>query len=910
MNATPPRLAEWLLRRLLPAEDAEAIAGDLEETLRASAPACGARAARRWYWRQAASVLWAHARQQPVDPPDPDRPRDRPRMLMPAFRQDLAYALRNLRTHPGFALTAIVMLALGIGANVAIFSIVNALLLKPLPFAHPDRLMIVHLVGPSHDEPGVSRRFIWSYPKYVAFRDQQRAFEAIAAFGAWSWNVTGSGSPERVEGELVESTYFDVLGVTPQVGRTFSADETRAPGSVPLVMLGDGWWTRRFGRDPSIVGRTVGLNGVPHTVVGVLPRGFKGMTGQADAWAPLTTLSPRDLGEAWNHSYTVIGRRAPEISAANADAESRLIAERVDRQYPDPGAGRHVAWSATAVPLDDDRVDALIRQSVLILLGAVATVLLIVCINLANLMLVRGLGREREVAIRLALGASRSRIVRQMMTESAVLAALGAVAALGVAYAAVSAGAALLPDLRMVLPRGDSAGLTRVGLGRLGLDASTLVFAIGAAAGATLLFGLGPAWRASRRDLAATMKSGASGAISAGTSGWSIRSLLIVGEVALALVLLTAGGLMTKSVAKLQATELGFEPSSLLTIRLVLPGPQYNRASGTAFFDALVARIAAQGGIDAAAYGSCAPVSGGCNGTTATFPDRPAAAPGANPAVGVLWASPSYFDTLRIPLVRGRVFTDRDRTGQPKVAIVNEAAAKAFWQNEDPIGRRIGVGQGGFQDGAEVLGVVSDVRYGSVERSVAPDVYLPLLQSPRTNGIIFVRSRLRPDALVPSLRHEVAALDPDLPLTEVKLMEERFGDATWRTRASAWLLGVFSGLALLLAALGIYGVMSQGVEQRTREIGVRMALGAARGDILRLIISRVVVVALVGIVLGLVAAVPAMQLLATLLYRVTPRDPFVYSGLALLLLAVAVLAGYMPARRASRVDPLTTLRAE
>ena len=910
MNATPPRVAEWLLRRLLPAEDAEAIAGDLEETLRAIAPARGARAARLWYWRQAASVLWAHVRRQPVDLPDPDRSRDRPRTLMPALRQDLVYALRNLRTHPGFALTAVVMLALGIGANVAIFSIVNALLLKPLPFAHPDRLMIVHLLGPSMEEPGVFRRFIWSYPKYVAFRDQQHAFEAIAVFGSWSWNVTGSGSPERVTAELVESTYFDVLGVTPQIGRAFSADETRAPGSVPLVMLGDGWWTRRFGRDPSIVGRTVGLNGVPHTVIGVLPPGFKGMTGQADAWAPITTMSPQELSGAWNHSYTVIARRAPGVTAEKADAEARLIAQRVDQQYPDRGDGRRVAWSGTAVPLDDDRVDALIRRSVLILLGAVAAVLLIVCINLANLMLVRGLGRQREVAIRLALGASRRRIVRQLMTESAVLAVLGAVAGLGVAYAAVSGGAALLPDLGMVLPRGQAGGLTRVGLGRLGLDGATLAFAVVAAAGATVLFGLGPAWRASRRDLAVTMKAGASGAVSAGTSGWSVRSLLIVGEIALALVLLTAGGLMTKSVAKLQAAELGFDPSSLLTVRLVLPGPQYNQQSGTAFFDALVERIASQGGVDAVGYGSCAPVSGGCNGTTASFPDRPGATAGGKPIVGVLWASPSYFQTLRIPLIRGRVFTDRDRTGQPKVAIVNEAAARAFWGSEDPVGRRISVGQGGFQDGAEVIGVVGDVRYGAVERSVAPDVYLPLLQSPRTSGIVFVRSRLGADALVPTLRREVAALDPDLPLTEVKLMEQRFGDATWRTRASAWLLGVFSGLALLLAALGIYGVMSQGVEQRTREIGVRMALGAARGDILRLIISRVVVVALAGIALGLVAAVPAMQLLAALLYRVTPGDPFVYSALALLLLAVAVLAGYVPARRATRVDPLTTLRAE
>lgn len=905
MDTTPPRSAEALLRWLLPSEDAEVMAGDLEETLRTVvAPRVGVRAARRWYWRQVISILWAQVC------PDLEQPEPQPkRTTMPAIRQDLAYTIRSLRKQPAFTAMAVLMLALGIGANVAIFSLVNAVMLKPLPFADPDRLTILHMLAPDRDAPGVFRQVIWSYPKYLALRDDQRVFESTAVFTSANWNLTGSGSPERLIGEQVESSYFHVLGMAAQTGRLFSAEETRAPGSDPVAVLGYGFWMRRFGGDPTVFGKTVGLNGVPHTILGVLPADFKGLTGQAEIWVPITTLSAADLGEAWNHSYAVVARRKPDVSLNQAVAAVQVLGSQIDASFPSPG-GSGLPWGATAVGLNDERVDPLIRRSVLILLASVAAVLLIVCINLANLMLVRGLARQREVAIRLALGASSLRIVRQLMTESAVLALLGALGGLVVAYGAVSAGAALMPDLRMVLPRGQSAGLTRVGLGHLGLDGATLLFAVVVAVGTTVLFGLGPALRASRRELTSAMKAGSAGAVSQGTRLFALRNLLVVGEIALALVLLTAGGLMIKSVARLQATELGFNPDSLLTVRLALPAPHYNAQRATQFLDQLLGRLEANGGFEAVAYGSCIPVSGGCNGTTATFPDRPPVPRGRNPPVGVLWASARYFETVGTRLVRGRVFTDRDRVGQPKVVVINEAAARAFWRSEDPIGKRIAVGQGRFEDGAEVVGIVADVRYGAVETSVQPDVYLPLLQSARSAGVIFVRSRAPAESLVPTLRREVEALDPDLPLTDVKLMDERFGDATWRTRTSAGLLVVFSALALFLAALGIYSVMSQGVEQRRREIGVRMALGAERADILRLIIGRVVIIALTGVALGVVLGLPAMGMLSALLYQVRPGDPIVFATLGSVLLAVAVLAGYLPARRATRVDPLTTLRAE
>jgi predicted permease len=582
----------------------------------------------------------------------------------------------------------------------------------------------------------------------------------------------------------------------------------------------------------------------------------------------------------------------------------------VSREIGEPSGEQRSEWGAMAVSLNDERVDPLIRRSILLLLAAVGSVLLIVCLNLASLTLARGVARAREVAIRSALGASRLRIMRQLMAESVVLALVGGVLGTLVAYGTLSAGAAFLPDLRMVLPRNLSAGLTRVGLGLLGIDLASFVAIAGVTSLAALLFGLGPAWRASRRDPIDTMKTSTSGSVSHGTRGLSLRNLLVVGEMAIALVVLTAGGLMVKSVLRLQATELGFRPASLLSVRMVLPGPQYNPARASQFLMDLIERLESRPGMQSVAYGSCAPVTGGCNRTSAKFPGRVLPPDRTETPIGVLWASPRYFETMGIRLLRGRLFTPHDRAGQPKVVVVNETAALTYWPGEDPIGKRIALGQGGFGDGAEVIGIVADVRYRAVETAVLPDAYLPLLQAPRAQGFLFVRTDGAPESIVPQIRTEVQALDPNLPLIDVKMMATRFGEATWRQRSSAWLLGLFSLLALALAATGIYAVMAQGVEQRRREIGVRLALGAGRSDILRLIIGRVTAMAIAGIALGILMAVPAMQLLRALLYQVTPGDPSVFVGLAGVVLAVTLLAGYIPARRATRVDPLVTLRAE
>ena len=834
------------------------------------------------------------------------------------LRHDLSYAVRALMKARMFAVTTIVMLGVGIGANVAMFSLVNAILLKPLPFADPDRLMIVHLLAADQDAAGVYRPNIWSYPKYKVFNQSQQAFESMTAFGGGNWNLTGTDRPERLSGEFIESNYFDLLGIRPVVGRAFLPEEMKAPGSAALAMLGYGLWSSRFGADPAVIGHPINLNGIPHTIVGVVPRGFRGLTGSSDVWVPLTTLAAEDLENPFDHSYTVVARRKRDISSSQADAEARVVGTAVDARFHD---SQRPPWSATAMPLNDQRIDPIVRRSVLLLLVAVVSVLLIVCLNLANLTLFKALARQREVAIRLALGASRFRIVRQQMTESALLGVAGAVTGLAIAALILRIGGSLMPDLRMVLSgpasgaaratAGQTAGLTRVALDYVGFDASTLIFTLLIATLTTMMFGLGPAWSGSRRDLTTAMKAWSSRLTPQGSRWLGGRNLLVVAEISLALVLLTAAGLMLTSVGRLQSATLGFNPDSVLTFRVPLAAPRYNSRSATELLERLTTGLSQRDGVTAATYGSCAPLSGGCNRTTMRRPDRPPLPPGAENPVGVLWASPGYFDTLGIRVVRGRVFTDRDRVGQPKVVVISELAARTYWASEDPIGKRLAVGQGGFGgEGAEIVGIVQDVRYGSVETSVMPDVYLPLLQSMRSGGVIFVKSGLPASALVPIVRQEMSSLDRDVPVIDIKMMEERFGDATWRTRISAWLLAAFAALALALSALGLYGVVSQGVEQRRHELGVRMALGAQREDILRLIIGRVLVLALVGISCGILLALPTMRLLTALLYQVRPGDPVVLTTLSLILLAVALLAGYFPARRAGNVDPLTTLRAE
>jgi putative ABC transport system permease protein len=912
MAAHPPRLASWLLRRILPPDHRETVAGDLEELWRTDARLHGSAAGRRWFWRQVLSLAWSRLFTR------------RPRSFAPSPRRgepmhglwlDIRYAIRTLLKTPAFTLIAILTLAIGIGANTAIFTIVHALLLKPLPFAKPDELMVVHILAPDREaNRGGQREIGWSYPKYEVFRDTQRVFSDHAVFNAREWTLTEAGDAERIRGEAVGAHYLTTLGVTPILGRDFTPDEDRAPGMEGVVLLGHGLWQRRFGADPAIVGQVLRLNSKPYTVVGVLPPGFRGLSGDAQLWAPVMTLDPAAVGAKWNHWLYLVARRRPAVTAAQAHEAVALLGPHVDEVIGQPPGASIPKLPTAAAPLDAARVDPLIRRSVLVLLGAVALVLLIGCVNLANLITARSEARRREVAVRLALGATRGRVMRQLLAESLVLAGAGACAGLAIAYGMLAGAAALLPASG-IMPRPRTFGLTRVTSQMIALDLPTLAFTLAATVTTALLFGLLPAWRASRADLAGAMKRDGSGSIGSGARGvgarlFGGRSLVVSLETAFALVLLVASGLMIQSVRNLQRTELGFRSEHLVTAGIQLAAQEYDAGRSPRFFADLLTRLRGIPGVEAAAYASCAPVSGACELTPVRLLDRPPAAPGAEPPTGIIHASPDLFRTLGARLVKGRLFTDADIAERPRVVIINETLARLHFGPANPIGQRIALGINGFSSGAEIVGVVGDLRYMGVEAPARADTYVPLFQSARQSGLLFVRTTLDPSAVASAIRREVVALDAKVPVNDVKTMSVRFEEATWRTRLSADLLTLFAGVALLLAAIGVYGVMAQSVQLRTREIGLRLALGADRRAIFAHVIGRALWTVSIGAAIGVGLSLVSMRWLESLLYEVRPTDPLTIVVIAIMLVVVSMVASYVPARRAMRVDPLTSLRTE
>jgi putative ABC transport system permease protein len=916
------RLALRLIGLATPRADREWVVGDTIEEFDHIESTRGPAAARRWLRREMCLVLW-HAALHclAVRPSTSGAGRATPARgdgSMSAIRQDVRYALRMLGRSPGFATVAVVTLALGIGANTAMFAVVNAVLLKPLPFRDPDRLMLVHLMVPDGESAGVFREMVWSYPKYETFVAAQQVFEDSAMFASRDLTLAGDGEPERLRGEVVTGRYPAVLGVDPLLGRAFTPAEAERQGAAPAAIIGHGLWTRRFGADPSVVGRTININAAQYTIVGVLPRGFQGLNGDAEIWVPLGTFEPTDLREAQSHSYTLVARRKTGVVERSAVAAVRVLGGQIDAAHREGPAGGG-AWSATAVSLHASRVDADVRRASFVVLGAVGFVLLIACVNLTNLVGARAVARRREVAVRVAIGASRDRIVRQFLTEGVVLAGFGAAAGLLLAWLLLNAAASLLPEsdvfFRTAMAPGaprtaGAAGLTRIGAAMIGLDAVTLLFTCTVAIVTSVLVSLMPAVQASSRKPVEALQGGGGAATMRGFHALGVRAALVTAQIALALVLLAGAGLMVRSAARLHGTSIGVAPDRVISVRLDLPAAAYTPETGPSFFTQLVERVRAEPGVESAGMASCPPVSGSCNGTILWFPPAEPLPGGRDPLVGIHWATPDYFPTLGIQVLRGRNFTDRDRAGQPRVALVNEAAARAIWPGGTAIGKVIAVGQGGFDKGAEVVGVVSNVRYRTIETAATPDVYVPLAQSYRSRMRLFVRSRLDTRSLVTTIAREVRALDPNLPLSEVKTMEERMGDAMWRTRVSAWLLSAFGALALLLTAIGVFGVMAQTVMQRTAEIGIRIALGAQRRDVLVLLLGRAVLVMGAGLALGVGCALGLTRLIATLLYDVAPNDPVTIGSVSLVLMLVAVAACYVPARRAARLDPLIALRHE
>ena len=834
---------------------------------------------------------------------------------MGTLAQDARYAFRWLARNPGFAAVAILTLGLGIGTVTTIFSIVDAAVLRPLPYQDPDALMTVAITHREATTP--AETFPWSSPKFESLRRHARVFESVAAYSRIDMNLTGVAEPERLVGEIVSAGYFSTLGVGASLGRTFAADEDGAAGAHPVVVLSDALWRRRFGSDRGIVGRTIQVNRVPMTVVGVAPERFAGLAGDAEIWVPMAMagsfLYPGILTENGNHWHEVVARRRPGVSAAEAAAEVRVVGERIALENPMEASP--AIWGASAAPLNDSRVDPALRRSVLVLFGAVTFVLLIACANVAALMLARASARGREVAIRVAIGAGRRRIVRQLLTESVVLSLFGGVAGVLLSLWGVET----LSRLERISGVGDPSFLFRFNL--VGLDGRVLVFALGVSIATGLLFGLAPALHASRSDLAAALKEGGAGALTAeGGSRLSIRGLLVPLQVALALVLLVGAGLLTRSLARLTGFQGGFEPRGVLTLRFDPSGvTDDDRVRAGVFRQQLIERLNAVPGVSSAAIGRTAPLSSrNMIAVVSQVDDRRFVSEGRMPGsgtsvqIGLHDVTPDYFRTLGIPIRKGRGFTSEDRGDSPKVVVVNETAARRLWPGQDPIGRKIAATSFYFSDNAvaEVVGVAADVTYGRPGTPQALDLYYPSFQAGLPWGTIFVKTAGDPAAISPAVRREIKSLAPNLPVFDVFTLQTKVARTFGRERFAATLLALLAGIALFLASVGIYGLIAETVAARTREIGVRMALGAAPGDIVRRVVQRGLALAAVGLAAGVLAALALSRLLSSLLFGVGAADPATYGAVSAVLLLVSAAACWIPARRATRIDPTVALRSE
>lgn len=797
---------------------------------------------------------------------------------------DIRYALRALRKNPGFASAAIVTLALGIGANSAIFSVVKAVLLDPLPFDRPHELVVALETNPVQ---GVRRANV-SYPNFVDWRRQARSFESLAALGYTTSTLTGDdGRAERLRVGRASRGLFETLGVQLAHGRLFSEEEQR-PGGDPVALLTHALWRGGFGGDPDIVGRSVALNGETHTVVGVLPAGFDFPSDEVALWIPLEQQADQMSNRAV-HTLYVIGRLQEDVSLDRAHTELRSIAARIQAVYPDEDPGH----SVDVVSLHEEVVGD-VRPALFILFGAVGFVLLISCANVAHLVLARAAARRREIAVRAALGSGRWRVVRQLLTESVLLAAASGAAAVALAVWTADLLAARLTEF---LPRA----------AEIDVDGGVLVFTLVVSALTGILFGLVPALRSSSPDLRAALVERAAN-MPVGRE--RLRGALVVGQVAVSLVLLIGAGLMARSFWRLWHVDPGFDPQSLLSMTVSLPGS--NIASGEeviAFYDELQWRLEALPGVRSASAVNALPISGGDAHGQLTIEGRPFA-PGAAPGVSFRRILPNYFRTMGIPVIQGREFDGRDGDVEPFVVIINERMALRYWPAGDAVGSRIKVGPAESEPWLTVVAVVGDVRNEGLDIEPGLASYEPHRQRPWSTMNVLLRSDVDPLNLVPIVRKEVAALAGGVPLYDFTTLPHRIATSLVGRRFQAMLLGLFAGMALLLAAVGVYGVIAYSVSRRTAELGVRVALGADPAKIVALVLRQGAWLALTGIVLGLFAALAVTRLLRGLLVGIAPTDAVTYSAAAALLLAVALLACYVPARRATAIDPMEALRHE
>jgi putative ABC transport system permease protein len=811
---------------------------------------------------------------------------------METLFQDLRYAFRMLRKTPGFTAVAVITLALGIGANTAIFSVVNAVLIRPLPYPNANRMVMIwekRLPDGEQENPT-------SPATFLNWKEHATVFEQAAAYFNWTKILTGGAAPERLNVQEVTPNFFALLGVNAALGRTLLASEDSVDGANDVVVLSFELWQRRFGSDPRIVGRNIVLDGKPQTVVGVMPRGFqffvKHASGQEQpqAWIPVTFSAKEP---SFHGRYLqAVGLLRPGVTLPQAQSAMTSLALSLEAQDPESMKN----WTVNLVPLRTQLVGA-IEHALQVLLGAVGLVLLITCANVATLLLARSKARSHEIAIRVALGAKPWLVIRQMLTESVLLAAFGGIAGLIVARWSTNALLALAPE-----------GL--IPLDGAQVDLRVLAFTAGIAALTGLLFGVMPAVQAARGRPNDELKEGGRGG-SEGVQSGRTRNSFVVAEIALALVLLAGSGLLLRSFSRLMAVDPGFQAKGILTARVELPSSKYkDDAKISEFYAQLLDRIRQLPGVRSASADAYLPFTGGIAGTGVDVEGRPPLPAAEQPEVDVAVVEPHFFETLGIPLLSGRSFTDREAHEVDHTVVISQSMARKLWPNEDPVGKRVTIHMKDVDVPSQVIGVVGDVKHAGLDANAEATAYWPHPELAYNFMTLVIRTEGDPLALAPAVRQAVWTLDKDQPVADIKTMEDLLWVSLARARFSTVVLGVFAGMALLLAITGIYGVVSYGVAERTREIGIRVALGAQRTDVLRMVLQQGLVLAGLGVGIGLAAALAATRLLTSLLFGTSPSDPLTFVSVAGLLIAVALSACYFPARNAMKVDPMVALRNE
>ncbi len=803
--------------------------------------------------------------------------------MLTSLLRDLRYASRTLVRNPGFACVSVLALALGIGANTAIFTVVNSVLLQPLRFYKPEQLIVVRERNLKAGFP----QFSLSPGNYLDFRDHNHTFSGIAAFQGQGLNLLNGTEPERLRGAAVTIDFFDVLGAKPSLGRAFTTQEGEL-GSHHVVMLSYGLWQRRFAASADVLGRTVKLNGDLYTIVGVMPSDFQ-FPARTEIWTPMA-MNLSNWQQRGGHYLGGIGRLKESTSLSAAQADLNTIAARAEMQFPDSNSG----WDTTLGTLQEATVGQ-IRPAILTLAAAVGFVLLIACVNLANLLLSRSAVRRREISIRSSIGASRGRLIQQLLTESVLLSVLGAAVGLALAFAGTRLLTNLTPN---ILPRA----------GEIGVDRVVIEFTATIAILTGILFGLAPAIHMAKADLMGALREGGRGN-AIGFRHNHLRSFLVVGEVALALVLLSGAGLLMRSFYELQSVDAGFDPHGVLTFRTNLPSAKYpSDGAQLAFYRSALERIRALPGVAVAGAAQIFPLSGADYILTFVQVGKPPLPAGNQPSAAYYAATPGFLAALRIPLKAGRDFTEHDDLAAPPVALISESMAQRYYANQNPIGQQIQMGNGSKP--AEIVGIVGDIRDQQLEAKGRAAVYEPAAQVPFGGMFYAVRTNGDPASLISAVRGAIRGLDPELPLDGVGTVDALVASSLSQRRFAMVLMATFAGLALVLAMLGIYGVISYSVTQATQEIGIRMALGARRGDVLRMVFGYAGMLIVIGLTIGAAATLGTGRLMASQLFEVKPTDPLTNAAVALVLLATGLLGCAIPAWRAMRVDPLVALRNE